>query len=84
MKLNGFCAALSASVLISVPFAAAGLRASAGVPFVKDQTPTPAAIPSTAELRVMTARFAPADIGASGRSWYLSLGGRFRRDSHSS
>ena len=64
MKLNGFCAALSASVLISVPFAAAGLRASAGVSFLKDQTPTPATMPSTAELHVMTARFAPADIGA--------------------
>jgi hypothetical protein len=64
MKLNGFCAVVSASVLISVPFAAAALRASAGVPFLKDQTSTPAAMPSTAELQVMTARFAPAEIGA--------------------
>jgi hypothetical protein len=64
MKLNGFCAALSASVLISVPFAAAALRASAGVPLLKEQTSAPAAMPSTAELQVMTARFAPAEIGA--------------------
>src|SRR4051794_3086549 len=64
MKLHGFSAALTAFVLISVPFAAAGLRPRAGVPSVKEQTPAAAAMPSTAELQTMTARFAPADIGA--------------------
>jgi tetratricopeptide (TPR) repeat protein len=64
MKLNTFAAAVIASALVSVPFAAAGLRASAGESPVKDQSPAAAAVPTLAELRVMTARFAPADIGA--------------------
>jgi hypothetical protein len=64
MKLNTFAAAAIASALVSVPFAAAGLRASAGESLVKDQSPAPAPTPSLAELRVMIARFAPAEIGA--------------------
>ena len=64
MKLNAFRATVLASAVIIVPFAAAGLRASAGDPLVKDQHPVPASSPSLADLRAMTARFAPAEIGA--------------------
>ena len=64
MKLNTFGAAVMASALVIVPFAAAGLRASAGEPLVKDQHPVPDPLPSLADLRAMTARFAPAEIGA--------------------
>ena len=64
MKLNAFGAAVIASALVSVPFAAAGLRAPAGESLLKDQNPAPAPMPSLAELRVMAARFAPAEIGA--------------------
>ena len=64
MKLNTFRATVLASAVIIVPFAAAGLRASAGDPLVKDQHPVPDASPSLADLRAMTARFAPTEIGA--------------------
>lgn len=64
MKSTTFAAAVAASVVVSIPFAAAGLRASAGEPLVKDQSTATASTPSLAELRVMTARFAPAEIGA--------------------
>ena len=64
MKLNTFRATVLASAVIIVPFAAAGLRASAGDPLVKDQHPVPDASPSLADLRGHDRRFAPADIGA--------------------
>lgn len=63
MKLNAIGAAVITSALVSVPFAAAP-GAPAGEPLVKDQNPAPLPMPSLAELRVMTARFAPAEIGA--------------------
>ena len=64
MKLNTFRATMLASALVIVPFAAAALGAAAGEPLVKDQHPGSDASPSLADLRTMTARFAPAEIGA--------------------
>jgi hypothetical protein len=64
MKLNTFRATVLASALVIVPFAAAALGAAAGEPLVKDQHPVSDASPSLADLRTMTARFAPAEIGA--------------------
>ena len=64
MKLNTFRATMLASALVIVPFAAAALGAAAGEPLVKDQHPVSDASPSLADLRTMTARFAPAEIGA--------------------
>src|SRR3954469_2412446 len=64
MKLNTFRATVLASALVIVPFAAAALGAAAGEPLVKDQHPASDASPSLADLRTMTARFAPAEIGA--------------------
>lgn len=64
MTSKTFAAAAIASVLGSLPFAAAPLRALAGEPLVNNQNATPAPVPTLAELRVMTARFAPAEIGA--------------------
>jgi tetratricopeptide (TPR) repeat protein len=63
MKINTYATAALASALASVPFAAAALRAPAGEPLVI-QTAAPAPMPTLPELRVMTARFAPAEIGA--------------------
>ncbi|MDQ3349227.1 MAG: hypothetical protein M3545_14830, partial [Acidobacteriota bacterium] len=63
MKINTCATAALASALASVPFAAAALRAPAGEPLVI-QTAAPAPMPTLPELRVMTARFAPAEIGA--------------------
>ena len=63
MRINTFAAPALVSALVSVSFAAAALRAPAGEPLVI-QTAAPAQMPTLAELRVMTARFAPAEIGA--------------------
>src|SRR4051812_9490476 len=63
MKLTAFAAAAIASALVCGTFAA-GMRPSPGGPLVKDQNATPAQAPSQTDLRAMTARFAPADIGA--------------------
>ncbi len=63
MKFNTCATAALASALASVPFAAAALRAPAGEPLVI-QTAASAPMTTLAELRVMTARFAPAEIGA--------------------
>src|SRR5215210_2647819 len=49
---------------ILIPFAAVSILASAGDLLVNEQAPNTESIPSAAELRTMTARFAPADIGA--------------------
>src|SRR5919107_5681206 len=49
---------------ILIPFAAVSMLAAAGDVLVNEQAPNTQSIPSAAELRTMTARFAPADIGA--------------------
>ncbi|MEN3338866.1 MAG: hypothetical protein V7647_2542, partial [Acidobacteriota bacterium] len=64
MKLNIFGTGVMASALLVIPFAAAGSGRSAGEPRVKDQHPVSDPLPSAADLRAMTARFAPAEIGA--------------------
>jgi hypothetical protein len=63
MKLTAFTAVAIASALVCGTFAA-GMPPSPGEPLVKDQNASPAPAPSQADLRAMTARFAPADIGA--------------------
>src|SRR3954469_18026815 len=63
MKLTAFTAVAIASALVCGTFAA-GMPPSPGEPLVKDQKASPAPAPSQADLRAMTARFAPADIGA--------------------
>src|SRR3954470_13986338 len=64
MKLNTFRATVLASAVTIVPFAAAASGASAGDPLVKDQHSVPDPSPSLADLRTMTARLEPAEIGA--------------------
>src|SRR5215216_6082389 len=64
MNLNAITAARAVTFAAALPFAAASTFAPAGDPIVTQQLQEPASLPSPAELRTMTARFAPADIGA--------------------
>ncbi len=62
MQMQTLTAAVLSAALAGVVLAAR--PAPAGEVPVSEQTPPAAAVPTTAELREMTARFAPADIGA--------------------
>jgi hypothetical protein len=64
MKPITIAAALIVTCATIIAFAAAGLRASAGDVTVPEQLQAAASVPSDRELATMTARFAPADIGA--------------------
>src|SRR5215212_3994178 len=56
--------AVTFAAALPFAFAAASTLAPAGDPTVTQQVHEPASVPPPAELRTMTARFAPADIGA--------------------
>ena len=67
MQMKTLTAAMLSAAVVGAPFAASALRAAAGDLSVTQQVPPPTpppAIPTTAELREMTARFVPADISA--------------------
>jgi hypothetical protein len=66
MNFNTITAARALTLAAALPFAfaAASTLAPAGDPIVTQQVQESASLPSPAELRTMTARFAPADIGA--------------------
>ncbi len=64
MQMHTLTAAVLSAALAGAPFAATALRAAAGDVSVNEQNPPATSLPTTAELREMTARFAPADIGA--------------------
>ena len=54
----------AAAIMAYAPYAVAGLLASPGDADVPEQAQAAAPIPSDQELATMSARFAPADIGA--------------------
>jgi hypothetical protein len=64
MKSKTIAAARAVTLAAALPFAAASMLAPAGDPIVTQQAQETVSLPSPAELRTMTARFAPADIGA--------------------
>src|SRR6476469_6808819 len=64
MNFNMISAARVVTFAAALPFAAASTLAPAGDSVVTQQVHEPPSVPSQAELRTMTARFAPADIGA--------------------
>ena len=64
MQMHTLTAVALATAVVGAPFAAIALRAAAGERPVTQHTASAEVMPTTAELHTMTARFAPAEIGA--------------------